>query len=139
MKLGPRARLTGGGCCCPPGPGHPWDDCGAVPLQHCWLQRGLGTSGGCGRNGDKICGGDWIQELVLAGAWGHGAMGNRAAGLTRCRVTDGAGGSVGCHMAGWARGRVAGVQVPCASSMVRCHVAPLLKGIVRPCPLCQLW
>lgn len=50
-------------------------------------------------------------------------------GLTGCRVTDAAGGLWG---AAWLTGHgagLAGVQVPCASGTVGCHVAPLLKGI----------
>lgn len=41
-------------------------------------------------------------------------------------------GQGGSWDAAWLAGHgagLAGVQVPCASGMVRCHMAPLLKGI----------
>lgn len=52
-----------------------------VTVGHCWLQRGLGTSDGCERNGDKIEEGigsrnwRWLVPGATVGPWGCGDRG----------------------------------------------------------------
>lgn len=75
--------------------GGPWGS-SFPPPQRCCLQSGVGTSGGCGRDGDGGPMGAWPWETVLDGARGH-----RAVGLMGCGVTGwGAGGAHGVQC-GW--------------------------------------